>query len=861
MAVPSLLLLLAWDLLVRQPTRILAWRLLHDDDLAGGWLAALAPRPPGDLDRDPIALALGALAVVAALAYLLAALLGARFPARLTLLGTAAFALLVVPTAALVGLGWATERPFGQDGGVVQLPLAIEKILAGQSPYAADYSDSILGKQSRVSDFWASWGGNPILRHHAYLPGTHLLMMPLHLLSRATGGWFDPRMVTLASALVAAWLASRLVAGEAARLTAAAVVLVNPLVYWHVVWGANDIVLVALLLGAALCAQAGRWTAFGALLGLAAATKQLAWPFIPFLMLHAVGTTSFLGLLRPGRRALGVAGVAAAVFLVVVVPVAALDFRAFWSDIVGYNVGLPGADNYPLGGTPGFGAANFLIYFGAVGSLRDYFPFSVFYAVLIPLGLWLVHVQAKEGGLGTAFLTGTVALVASLYFSRVVHANYLLPAAILLPVGLLAARAVRRADAAILALLLLMGAATIVELTPLGLAWADALAARFPQHAPAIVRGVLPQAAPGLVEDPLSLAWGAAAAGLGLVALAMAVVQGERRFRSELITVGFSLVVAVPLWVLVSLGARTGTVRGQDGWIVEVPASAARIEKWRSPYARPPEERPTAREAWATSFKREPPRLLTPDPPSGPPGSTLPGLPFRNDPRLLAAMAVVVAALLVAFMTGEPWPVGATLLAPPAVFGIVMGGAGREALALPALLLAAWWGADGHPRRAGMAAGLAAALSWIAAAAVPFVLLPVLRSAESRRAALVATATAFAVVALPVAVLDVPAFVRAVLPAGGAPGVGIGNLLLYRGRAFPGGFLVPLLAAAAIGFWLWVRARTGAIPHEGAAAAAVLLVLAAGAGGASPDVLWLPLVLLAVAGARATVTGADPSPR
>ena len=86
-----------------------------------------------------------------------------------------------------------------------------------------------------------------------------------------------------------------------------------------------------------------------------------------------------------------------AVFLAVVAPVAALDFRAFWGDIVVYNVGLPGGDNYPLGGTPGFGFANFLIYFGRVASLRDYFPFSVFYALLIPLGLLLVRSQLRSG--------------------------------------------------------------------------------------------------------------------------------------------------------------------------------------------------------------------------------------------------------------------------------------------------------------------------------------------------------------------------------------------------------------------------------------------------------------------------------
>ena len=81
-------------------------------------------------------------------------------------------------------MGAATDRPYGQDGGVVQLPLAIDKILAGESPYGADYSGTILARQARVSSFWDELGGNPILRHHAYLPGTHLVMLPFYLAGR-----------------------------------------------------------------------------------------------------------------------------------------------------------------------------------------------------------------------------------------------------------------------------------------------------------------------------------------------------------------------------------------------------------------------------------------------------------------------------------------------------------------------------------------------------------------------------------------------------------------------------------------------------------------------------------------------------
>ena len=73
---PSLLLLVARDLVLQQPTRVLAWRALHDARL-GALAGFLLPGPPPDLDRDPVALALAALLATVALAYLLADVLAA----------------------------------------------------------------------------------------------------------------------------------------------------------------------------------------------------------------------------------------------------------------------------------------------------------------------------------------------------------------------------------------------------------------------------------------------------------------------------------------------------------------------------------------------------------------------------------------------------------------------------------------------------------------------------------------------------------------------------------------------------------------------------------------------------------------
>ncbi len=169
------------------PPRELAWQLFHDlkDAPKPGWLAPFLPHPAAVLYDDPIALILAAGATGLAAAYALLALAGAGPRARATLIAAGATLLVGLPTVGFIALGFATGRPYGHDGGVVQLPLALDRVLAGLSPYGADYSASVLGWQSRSSVFWAPLGGNPIVRHHWYLPGVHLAMAPFYVACRS----------------------------------------------------------------------------------------------------------------------------------------------------------------------------------------------------------------------------------------------------------------------------------------------------------------------------------------------------------------------------------------------------------------------------------------------------------------------------------------------------------------------------------------------------------------------------------------------------------------------------------------------------------------------------------------------------
>lgn len=863
---PGLLLLVGRELLLFDPARALAWRFLHEPRLADlpARAAALLPRPDPGVDRDPVSLVLGSVAVLLAALYLLAGSLGARPRTRAALLAVGALLLVLLPTAGFVAMGTLLDRPYGQDGGVVQLPLAMEKILAGESPYGADYSDSILGKQARVSDFWGAQGGNPILRHHAYLPGTHLLVLPFYLASRALVGGFDPRLVTSLFYLLAALLAARLAGGAspawvpgatpgldlgppARALSAAAVVLANPLLHWQQVFGANDVVPAALLLLALALARGGRPWASSAVLGLLCATKQLAWPFAPFLLAHLAGLRGFRDLQR-GKALLRLARLsapAAGVFLAVVAPVAALDLRAFWGDIVVYNVGLPGADNYPLGGTPGFGFANLVIYLGRVSSLRDFVPLGASYLVLVPLGLCLLALQMRSGRAETVLLTGSVALVGSLYLSRVVHPNYLVLAAVALPLAALCG-AVRRADVALVPLLLLGLAVGVAEQEVLRTAWEDALSVRLPEHLAGLGRALLPRAGRHLTLDPLGLLASAVAAGLGVAYLVAGSLGLDRRGRLALAGLAFALAVAAPALVVARVGAATGAPRLQDARASSLSVLAREAAGRSAP--------PVPRQAWSTSFRRDPPRAVE-APPALPLERPLALLMARLgalDPRGPALIGLLASALLLA--RGVPAPArplaaAALALSPVAALGLLAGSLDGLllAVALGARALAGEETTTAGPRRsflAGLVLGLASGLFPRALFLAP------LLAPCGARALLGLGVGACAALALP----GHEALVSGLLvPDGGAVGLGLGNLRLYAGDLDPGPVerLLPALALAAALALAGVpalRRRALTLAPSPVLAALCLLAGAWVTPGSSPDELLTPLALLLLAG-------------
>jgi hypothetical protein len=506
---------------------------------------------------------------------------------------------------------------------------------------------------------------------------------------------------------------------------------------------------------------------------------------------------------------------------------------------------LPGADNYPLGGTPGFGFANYLVYFGHVADLRDYFPFSVFYVLLVPLGVLLLRAQLRDGHPEWALATGSAALLASLYFSRVVHPNYLVAAAVLLPLAVLARQ--RGADLAVAPLLLLALGSEIAENGLLAAAWEQAVAFSLPDRWGSLAAALAPRAG-ALTKDPLGLLFSATAAGLGVLYLALGVGGAPRRARVAVTALAGVLVVGAPALVLASLSARTGVVRAQDPAVVQAQADASRLLAGRSPYSPPPESSPRGREAWSASFRLDPPAEILPARPLLPPGpSQLVGLARAagvRDLRLVALLALAALAAVAALRfegRRRRTALALALLAAPLATGTVLG----SPAALPLAALVGAWAAGRRWALAGVLAGVAVALDHRALLVAPFLLARV--APGERRGAATRAAAAYGLLVAPVVLLDPVAF-TARLGTEGVPGPGLGlfNLLAYRGveasaGALALGALAPLLSAGVV---LWLLARPGPPLARGGVASLVGLVLAP---AVSAEAVALPLVLLGLA--------------
>ena len=415
-------------------------RLLPASGLAA--MGEVGPRP-----GEPIGLVLFALTLAALLVYFVVDL---AWRGRRQLVGKWLLLALIITTAVVLPTGklillraGSGPASYTHDGGVIQTEATIRFLLEGRNPYVEDYTETPM----------AEWGFSEYrtaLYHYPYLPWTFLFSAPFYLLGQALG-FYDQRLVYLLLLIVALALAPKLASTPRRGLALVALLALNPLMALDVIFGQNDVFVLAWLIYSLVAWSAWRtaqaqgggnrflWISL-ICFGLACASKPTAWFFAPFygllLLVDSPGGagSTWRDLGRAIPRAIGRAWPALVTVAVLLLPYLLWDSYAFYDDVWRWSSGQ-GETGYQIWG---WGGSNFVLALGLVSGRFEQWPFWLTQLlVAVPLLIWFLRRQQRANTLGQAAWHYGMFLFGFFYASRFLNENYLGFILAMLAIGLL----------------------------------------------------------------------------------------------------------------------------------------------------------------------------------------------------------------------------------------------------------------------------------------------------------------------------------------------------------------------------------------------------------------------------------------
>lgn len=393
-------------------------------------MGEIGPRP-----GDPIGLLLNALTVGLLLVYLIVDIgLAGVWSNRVKAVILAAILVTAValPTVQLMLLRQGSgPASYTHDGGVIQTEAAIQYVLAGKNPYVEDY----------VSTPMADWGISryrTALYHYPYLPLTFLLSAPFYA-AGAGMGFYDQRIVYLLLWALMLLAATRLATGGRLKLALVALLGLNPMMALDVIFGQNDVFVLAWLVFSlaawrlwSTAVEGSLTRRFGIVLsavffGLACASKPTAWFMAPFYALLLISDhfgnaqrwrelTPWLPLLV---RRLAPAMI---VFVLFLLPYILWNPSAIYDDVWRWSSGQ-GDTGYQIWG---WGGSNFVLAFGWVQDRFGQWPFWMTeLLVATPLLFWFLHRQRLHNTLASTCWHAAILMLGFFYASRFLNENYL----------------------------------------------------------------------------------------------------------------------------------------------------------------------------------------------------------------------------------------------------------------------------------------------------------------------------------------------------------------------------------------------------------------------------------------------------
>lgn len=300
---------------------------------------------------------------------------------------------------------------FTKHDGAVQVEEAVKMLLNGKNPYVENYANTPV--------FLFGGDMNPALYCLVYLPFVLYITIPAHVFSNFLIGWFDVRMLLMAFFIASIFFIYE-IADLKRKLVGVAAFSLLPLVNLYLVLdGRNDILPIALYLLVLLALQKNKLDFALAFLAAATATKQTAWPLVPFVLLYVARDEIKSGRWRTAAIKLWVFF---AILLLLVAPFILWSPYDFFADVVLYGFGL--AKTYNIS-PENFGLMGILVRMNVINA-GDVIPLWVpMFVFDVPIMLFLLRDQMEDNSIKRVALNYLYLLAFLLIFSRFFHMNHL----------------------------------------------------------------------------------------------------------------------------------------------------------------------------------------------------------------------------------------------------------------------------------------------------------------------------------------------------------------------------------------------------------------------------------------------------
>ncbi|MFC1662547.1 hypothetical protein ACFL04_00050 [Patescibacteria group bacterium] len=293
--------------------------------------------------------------------------------------------------------------------GALQTEVAADLLRQGKNPYHENFSNTVLG-QVYGKD-------NVIMEHYIYLPFYLLTSSAVQSVNNALWDNYDQRILLLLAFFVSLVIMYKIPSKLDTKLLAVTIFAFNPIFIRNFIFGHNEIFVFVLILGSIYLLSKKHFGWSLVVIGLALASKQLAWPILPFYFLYLYMNIDQTQKLTTSRFLVTLKKLwpTVLVFLAVIMPFVIWSPVDFFNDVYRYPTGGL-ATSFPI---QGVGFSQLMLSSGLIKSATAYFPFWIIQIIIgLSLMWWLLKKQVLNNNISFLLTSYMLLALAVLMFGR-----------------------------------------------------------------------------------------------------------------------------------------------------------------------------------------------------------------------------------------------------------------------------------------------------------------------------------------------------------------------------------------------------------------------------------------------------------